>query len=190
MPKLALAIAAALSATAASAAVDFYTPFGLTGAQEVPSFSTPGAGRGFIDIDGSTMTISVTWRDMLAPVTVSHIHCCAAFGANSGVAVDFGSALTGFTAGTRTLTFDLDAASTYTAGFITGSGGTVALARTRLLDAFENETAYFNLHSSASPAGEIRGQIAAVPEPGTWAMLITGFGLVGAAVRRRLPAHA
>jgi hypothetical protein len=28
-------------------------------------------------------------------------------------------------------------------------------------------------------------QVAAVPEPGVWAMLITGFGMVGAAVRRR-----
>jgi hypothetical protein len=190
MTKLALAIAAALSATAASAAVDFYTPFGLTGAQEVPSFSTPGVGRGFIDIDGSTMTISVTWRNMLQPVTVSHIHCCAAFGANSGVAVDFGSALTGFTAGTRTLTFDLDLSSTYTNGFRAANGGTAAGAKAALLAAFENETAYFNLHSAARPAGEIRGQIAAIPEAGTWAMLITGFGLVGATARRRRPARA
>ncbi len=29
-----------------------------------------------------------------------------------------------------------------------------------------------------------------VPEPATWAMLIAGFGLVGAAARRRRPAHA
>jgi phospholipase/lecithinase/hemolysin len=32
--------------------------------------------------------------------------------------------------------------------------------------------------------------INAVPEPATWAMLIAGFGLVGAAVRRRAPARA
>jgi hypothetical protein len=33
-------------------------------------------------------------------------------------------------------------------------------------------------------------QIPAVPEPATWAMLIAGFGLVGAAMRRRTPATA
>lgn len=31
----------------------------------------------------------------------------------------------------------------------------------------------------------INGRLAMIPEPATWAMLITGFGLVGATVRRR-----
>lgn len=35
-----------------------------------------------------------------------------------------------------------------------------------------------------------RGNPSAVPEPASWAMLITGFGLVGAAVRRRRPLAA
>ncbi len=33
-------------------------------------------------------------------------------------------------------------------------------------------------------------QTAVIPEPASWAMLIAGFGLVGAAARRRRPAHA
>ncbi|MFQ3667210.1 MAG: PEPxxWA-CTERM sorting domain-containing protein [Sphingomonadaceae bacterium] len=31
------------------------------------------------------------------------------------------------------------------------------------------------------------GEVAFVPEPGTWAMLVTGFGLIGWAVRRKRP---
>jgi PEP-CTERM motif len=43
---------------------------------------------------------------------------------------------------------------------------------------------------SAATSGTIDWRIAAVPEPGAWALMILGFGLTGAAVRRRnaLPA--
>lgn len=34
------------------------------------------------------------------------------------------------------------------------------------------------------------GKSGAIPEPATWAVMITGFGLTGAALRRRRPAHA
>jgi hypothetical protein len=37
---------------------------------------------------------------------------------------------------------------------------------------------------------ELDGRIAGVPEPATWLMLIGGFGLVGAAIRRRATASA
>lgn len=40
-----------------------------------------------------------------------------------------------------------------------------------------------NFGASAGNGQVLR--IAAVPEPGTWAMMIAGFGLVGAAMRRR-----
>ena len=33
--------------------------------------------------------------------------------------------------------------------------------------------------------GWTKAQAAAVPEPGTWAMMMVGFGLVGGALRRR-----
>jgi hypothetical protein len=46
---------------------------------------------------------------------------------------------------------------------------------------------YFNValtHFSGTVVGGV------IPEPGTWALLIAGFGLVGAAARRRRPAFA
>lgn len=46
---------------------------------------------------------------------------------------------------------------------------------------------YVNLHTSVFPGGEIRGQLAPVPEASTYAMMLGGLGLVGfmAARRRR-----
>ena len=45
----------------------------------------------------------------------------------------------------------------------------------------------FNLSSITSGAAQIRisAVTAAVPEPATWAMMIGGFGMVGASLRRR-----
>ena len=64
-------------------------------------------------------------------------------------------------------------------------GGTAASAEAALFAGLNSGQAYLNLHTTAFPGGEIRGQFAAVPEPGTWALMITGFGLVGATLRRR-----
>lgn len=46
---------------------------------------------------------------------------------------------------------------------------------------------YNNLYNSQGFKGtwDFSGSTAAIPEPSTWAMLITGFGLAGAAIRRR-----
>lgn len=44
---------------------------------------------------------------------------------------------------------------------------------------------YINLHTDLYSSGEIRGQIALVPEPGTYALMLAGLGLVGLATARR-----
>lgn len=49
-------------------------------------------------------------------------------------------------------------------------------------DSFRNIYGPNVVAQAASLAGDVNG---AVPEPGTWALMIAGFGLVGAAMRRR-----
>ena len=48
--------------------------------------------------------------------------------------------------------------------------------------------AYVNVHTAANPGGAVRGQllqVAVVPEPETYAMLLGGLGLIGFVARRR-----
>lgn len=48
--------------------------------------------------------------------------------------------------------------------------------------------AYVNVHTAANPAGAVRGQlmqVAVVPEPSIYAMLLGGLGLIGFVAKRR-----
>ena len=186
MKKIALAVALLATAGAANAA----TLFGgsLSGSQQsTPNASTAtGYGSVLLSDDMNSVTVNLGWNGLSAPAAAGHIHCCAAPGSNGPVAIDLEpvAAITGSADGI----FDLTLASTYAGGFLAANGGTGASARTAFLAGLTGGKAYFNLHNRNFPAGEIRGQIAAVPEPATWAMLIAGFGMVGSAMRRRTAA--
>jgi len=70
--------------------------------------------------------------------------------------------------------------------FVTANGD-IAGAEAALLAGVASGHAYFTLHTTTFPSAEIAGFLrpAAVPEPATWALLIAGFGLAGASLRRR-----
>jgi hypothetical protein len=67
-----------------------------------------------------------------------------------------------------------------------GNGGVL---RVSLNDASFNKGDWFSLDEGEKYGAKITGDFKlisnAVPEPATWAMMITGFGLVGATIRRR-----
>ncbi len=107
----------------------------LNAAQEVPTNDSKGTGQGTFTYDPATkqLAYNITYSGLKAPATAGHIHGPAAAGANAGVAIPFANAASPIT-GTATLT-DQQAAD---------------LMAGRM---------YVNIHTSAHPGGEIRGQI-------------------------------
>jgi hypothetical protein len=190
---LAAGAAAAALAFGGSAQATTYIAT-LNGATENPAVPTTATGTATVNIDAilNIMTVSISFTGLTTPASASHIHCCVAAPGNAGVATTTPS-FPGFpnaTSGTYNNTFDLTQSGTYNPAFVTANGGTPASAENALLAGLAAGHAYLNIHSTMFPGGEIRGYLIRLPEPGTWALLTVGFGLVGAALRRRRLAAA
>lgn len=172
----------------ATAAITIYNA-DLSGLQEVAPNASPGTGFGIVTIDDTalTMRVQVFFDNLIGNTTVAHIHCCAPVGSNAGVASQtptFSGFPSGVTSGAYDQTFDMTLASSYNPAFVTAQGGTIGAAFVALTNGMAAGNTYLNIHSTFAPGGEIRGQLAAVPEPSTWAMLILGFGVAGMTLRQ------
>lgn len=115
----------------------------LNGSQEVPSpTSFTGTGTGTLVINASNNTItscSVTFSNLTGPAVAAHIHL-----APPGIA------------GPIIIPLTLGAGGTSPATCSAGTGLT-----TEQVTALLQGNMYFNVHTSANPEGEIRGQIVA-----------------------------
>lgn len=152
---------------------------------------TPGTGFTTVTYDDvlHSLRVQATFADLIGLTTASHIHIRPTLAMqNGGVATQtpsfFGFPL-GVMSGSYDNSFDLTLASSWNAAFITANGGTIAGAEAAFFAGLGTGRAYFNVHTSFAPGGEIRGNLAAVPEPATWAMMLLGFGAMGFALRRR-----
>jgi hypothetical protein len=108
----------------------------LNGKSETPPNTSTATGTADIDYDAATKKLSwkVTYSGLSGPATAAHFHGPAEPGKNAGVAVAIPNAGTSPVEGSATLT-DAQAAD-LTAGKY-----------------------YVNIHTSANPGGEIRGQV-------------------------------
>lgn len=187
MALLSLAVLGFVPATHAVPMV--FTAF-LDGPSESPPVASPGTGFAMVSLDTAihALHVSVSFSGLIGTTTVAHIHApTAVAGAGTvGVATypgTFPGFPVGVTAGAYDMTFDTSLEATYTAGFLVLGGGTALGAEALLLDSLLAGTAYFNIHTTFAPGGEIRGFLAEVPEPG--ALGLVALGLVGMLRLRR-----
>ena len=191
---IAVAALACCAWTAPALAHDVIYIANLSGTAEAPPNGSAGTGFATITFNDHdfTMRVEVSFAGLSGNVTASHIHCCTttAGAATAGVATQTPT-FTGFplggTFGTYDHTFDMTLPGSWNPAFVTAHGGTTGHAFDDLLGGVNAGKAYLNIHTNVVPGGEIRGflQLAPVPEPESWALMLAGLGIVAGVARRR-----
>ena len=184
-----LALAATtLVAASSQAAPVYYRAVASGPAEETPNGS-PGSSVSAFEIDDLILRAEVPFRDLSSPAISAHIHCCTVdpFRGVAPIAIPFTDFPLQVTAGLYSASIDLGDPASYDADFLAANGGTPQLASGALINAFNGNQAYINIHSAAYPAGEIRGFAVAapIPEPATWATMGMGLGMLALLARRR-----
>lgn len=112
----------------------------LSGSKEVPPSTGSGSGtmEARINKQSGEFTWTITYAGLSGPVTAAHFHGPAMAGQNAGVAVPITGVLTSPMTGAATLT------PAQVSELMAGKW-------------------YVNLHTAASPNGELRGQVIAKP---------------------------
>lgn len=163
----AVVLVAALPASAATTI--FFTGLSSAGEPVPTSFATGAAIVTFDDV-ADTVTVQLSFQGLANASPFGHIHCCTATPATGSAPVSLSftplpAATTGFYNNVFALT---------PAAFDTLYAGALA------------GRAYVNIHTPGLYAGgEIRGFLPAVPEPGTYALMLAGLGVLGWAARHR-----
>jgi hypothetical protein len=127
-------LATALAWSYGQAATELYKGT-LSGGAEVPPVTGSGSGTASVNLDTATkqITYNVTYTGLSGPAAAAHIHCGAAAGANSGVAVPFAKADSPIT-------------------------GSATLTDAQMAD-LQGGKCYVNVHTAANKGGELRAQL-------------------------------
>lgn len=170
--------------TAPALAVPIVYSAYLDGPSSDPPNASPGIGSSEIvyDPDAHTLSVDVEFSGLIGTTTAAHIHAATAapYAGTAAVATQvptFVGFPSGVTSGSYFNIFDLTLASSWNPSFVGAHGGTPAGAEAFFASSLAAGKAYFNIHTTFQPGGEIRGFLRPVPESST--MLLLGSGLLG-----------
>lgn len=186
------AVAATLALASPASAATFIYSGTFSGSAEVPPNASPGTGTATVTYDDVLQTIryQIQFSGLTGTTVAAHVHLGMGPGTNGGVATQLPS-LPGFplglSSGSYDATFSLTDEASFNPAFVAANGGDAAGAEAALAASLASGFGYFNIHSTEFPSGEIRADLTAVPEPGTWGLMILGFGLMGFALRKTRP---
>lgn len=167
MRSLVAALAAILLCAAPAGAAIIQLFAVVDGAQAAAGAGTGSSATGTMSITLDDSTNQISWSGSFAglgsPFLVAHFHGPAL--PNQGAGVALGTAVV-----------------TSNGGLDGTSVGNATISAQQAAD-LANGLWYWNVHSTTFTGGEIRGNLAVVPEPGTG--LLVGGGMLGLALRRR-----
>jgi len=162
----------------------------LSGQNEIPANNSLGTGSVTVtmDLDTHSLRIQASFADLMAGVTAAHIHCCNSPAMPNVPPATQVPSFTGFPSGVMSgsydMTFDTSLAATWNPSFVTAQGS-VANAEAAFFDGMMDGRAYFNIHTTQFGGGEIRANLAPIPEPSTYALFLAGLAAVGGIAARR-----
>ena len=167
-------LAAALFLTAATlpihaATTTFIASLAALGEPVPTSLATGFATVSFDDVL-SQVSVQMSFANIANSSAFGHIHCCTAVANTGNIGVSLGfNTLPAATTGSYTDSFKLNSGAFNT-----------------LLTGVSAGKAYVNIHTPGTySGGEIRGFLAPIPEPETYALMLAGLGVVVWAARRR-----
>jgi hypothetical protein len=183
-----------LCGTAQATVFDFQAL--LSGPAESPPNASPGTGFAFVSYNdiAHSLSVAAVFQGLLGVTTISHIHAATAvpFAGAVGVA-SYPGTFPGFPVGVTAGGYisppiDLTQTSSFTGAFLTANGGTAAGAEAGLLAALLAGKAYFNIHTTLYPSGEIRGFLTRVPDSSATAplLVLSLLGILGFARYQRV----
>ena len=165
----ALTLVLTAATIAAASGSGFRMKATLTGFEETPvALSTPARGTFQATVDSDSMTYTLSYDGFPTAVLQSHIHF-GQRGTTGGVSIFLCSNLGNGPAGTPACPSPGGSVTrTVTAADVIGPAGQGIAAGEwdEIIAAIRAGFAYANVHSSAFPAGEIRGQISTKPGGG------------------------